>query len=336
MITHDCDQVDQPGTLPGRPATGFEWAVPDDVVPISSLRVAGSPRLVGINREHVLALAESAASLPPILVHRPTLRVIDGVHRIAVARLRGDDVIAVRYFDGDDGEAFLLSVKENITHGLPLTLSDRRAAATRILSLHPEWSDRAIAKAAGLSPKTVGALRRESCPGPGNTTTRLGEDGRVRPANTREVRQLVSRYMAEHPGASSHDVARSTGASVRTVRDVRKRMEQGGQPARSPSGPRPSEDVPAKAPAPRISRLEAAHMLQELRSDPSLRFTECGRVLLRVLDAHLAWTKESEKLLDNLPPHCLITLLDMARSCADAWREFAKSVETRQRRSWSV
>src|SRR5215475_12583633 len=107
-------------------------------VPISSLLPGDSPRLTGENPEHVQLLA-AAQGLPPILVHRSTMRVIDGMHRLRAAKLRGDRTIFVKFFEGDDGEAFLLSVDANIKHGLPLSLADREAAASRILALYQQW-----------------------------------------------------------------------------------------------------------------------------------------------------------------------------------------------------
>jgi hypothetical protein len=38
-----------------------------------------------------------AEKLPPILVHRATNRIIDGMHRLEAAKLRGDETISVRF-----------------------------------------------------------------------------------------------------------------------------------------------------------------------------------------------------------------------------------------------
>src|SRR5947199_10633529 len=59
-------------------------------LPVSSLLPGDSPRVAGENPEHVQLLA-AARNLPPILVHRSTMRVIDGMHRLRAARLRGDE-----------------------------------------------------------------------------------------------------------------------------------------------------------------------------------------------------------------------------------------------------
>jgi len=86
--------------------------------------------------------------------------IIDGVHRVQAAILRGQKEIDAEFVDGSSEDAFVLAVRVNVDHGLPLSLADRKAAAERILDTHPDWSDRAIAAAVGLSHKTVGAIRR--------------------------------------------------------------------------------------------------------------------------------------------------------------------------------
>ncbi|MFC7729983.1 hypothetical protein [Actinomadura keratinilytica] len=69
--------------------------------------------------------------LPPILVHRRTMRVVDGMHRLRAARLQGRCEIGVRFVDGPDADVFVAAVRANIGHGLPLSLADREAAAAR-------------------------------------------------------------------------------------------------------------------------------------------------------------------------------------------------------------
>lgn len=141
-------------------ATAPDGAAPV-LVPISSLVPADSPWLTGENLEHVKLLA-MARNLPPILVQRSTMRVIDGMHRVRAAQFRGETAIPVTFFEGDDSEVFLRAVDANIKHGLTLSLTDREAAADRILVDYPHWSDRTVAAASGLSRTTVGAIRRRS------------------------------------------------------------------------------------------------------------------------------------------------------------------------------
>src|SRR4051794_13870261 len=90
-------------------------------VPLAALQPADSPRQSGEDDEHIRVLAESATRLPPIIVHRATMRVIDGMHRVGAAQLRGDETIEARFFDGTSQEAFILAVRSNITHGRPLS-----------------------------------------------------------------------------------------------------------------------------------------------------------------------------------------------------------------------
>ena len=118
-----------------------------------------SPRLSGENPEHTRRLAEVTNPLPPILVHRPTMTVIDGLHRMRAALLRGEQTITAQFFVGDAETAFLLAVENNVAHGLPLTLCERKAAAMRLIAMFPDRSDRSIAASSGISDKTVAGLR---------------------------------------------------------------------------------------------------------------------------------------------------------------------------------
>ncbi|HEY1620466.1 MAG TPA: ParB/RepB/Spo0J family partition protein, partial [Streptosporangiaceae bacterium] len=125
-----------------------------DQVPVAALLVGDSPRLQGESNEHIRMLAATDAQLPPILVHRPTMQVVDGMHRLRAALLRGQPTISVRFLDGSAEDAFISAVQANIEHGLPLTLADREAAADRIIATHPWRSDRWIATVTGLAAST--------------------------------------------------------------------------------------------------------------------------------------------------------------------------------------
>ncbi|MFD0855543.1 ParB/Srx family N-terminal domain-containing protein, partial [Actinomadura adrarensis] len=110
------------------------WPDRIEIISISALLPGDSPRLGGLDEEHVQRLAETETTLPPILVHRGTMRVIDGMHRLRAAAQAGHKEIQVEFFEGSEEEGFIRAVKANIVHGLPLTLADRRAAAARILT----------------------------------------------------------------------------------------------------------------------------------------------------------------------------------------------------------
>src|SRR5690349_18381805 len=72
-----------------------------------------SPRLDGVDAAHVRRLTQLAADLPPLVVHRATMRVVDGAHRLAAAHRLGQHQVPVVYFDGTDDEAFAVAVHLN-------------------------------------------------------------------------------------------------------------------------------------------------------------------------------------------------------------------------------
>ena len=134
------------------------------------------------------------------------------------------------YFVGGSKEsAFVLAVQENSAHGLPLALPDRRTAAARILQAYPNWSDRRIAAATGLSARTVASVRCASAETP-QSHTRLGKDGRVRPLEATDGRQFAAELIHLRPEASLREIAEATGISPSTVRDVRARLDRGESP----------------------------------------------------------------------------------------------------------
>ncbi|WP_307660613.1 ParB/RepB/Spo0J family partition protein [Streptomyces sp. V1I1] len=172
----------------------------ETTIEVEHLREAGTPRSSGEDNEHVKALTDVEDRLPPIIVHRPTMRVIDGMHRLRAAKLRGARRIRARYFEGDEADAFVLAVRTNVSHGLPLSLSDRRAAAARIVATHPRWSDRRIAAATGLAARTVASLRQETgVDGTAGGTRRIGQDGEERPVSSAEGRRITGELIAGDP-----------------------------------------------------------------------------------------------------------------------------------------
>lgn len=307
-------------------------------IPIQRLNPADSPRQAGENAEHVLLLAEAPAELPPILVHRRTMRVIDGMHRLRAAQVRGDDTIGARFFDGDDEVAFRLAVEANVTHGLPLTLTERKAAARRIVLSHADWADRAIASVTGLSAKTVSAIRRTTAADDRvSGARRVGVDGRIRPLDAAEGRRRAAQLIREQADAPLREIARRAGISVSTAKDVRDRVRRGDDPVppgrhrRSRSHtvnedqapPSPGGDTGAV-----VGRsLEAT--LTILRNDPTVRFTESGRALLRWLATRSVRDDDWSGLLDVVQPHTARLAEDLARQHAASWTRFAEELAHR-------
>ena len=306
------------------------------LVEVGDLVLTDSPRLSGVSLEHVEALAAAENPLPPIVVHRATLRVIDGAHRLQAAIRCGRTTIPVRFFDGDESEAFVLAVRLNVAHGLPLALADRKRAAERIIGSHPQWSDRRVATATGTSPVTVAEVRRRVVGEASATGSRIGQDGRVRPLDGSAGRRLAGQLMTENPGLSLRQVARAAGISPETARDVRARLHNGEDLV---PGPRCRDDaVPAADPAverrgmpatvgilrpARAPVLDRAAVVNRLKADPALRYSETGRNLLRLLSLHTLWTEDWEAIVHNVPPHCSGLVAELARQFADLWTDFA-------------
>ncbi|TGG74773.1 hypothetical protein D8771_34865 [Streptomyces albus] len=309
-------------------------------LPLADIVQPDSPRLSGLNDEHARLLAHSEATLPPILVNRRTMRVVDGAHRLLAAKLRGQETIDVHFCDCDNDEAFVLAVEKNVTHGLPLSRAERTAAAERILDTYPEWSDRAIAAVAGLSHKTVGSIRRRSVKDSEPVTHRRGRDGRLRPVDGAAARAKVSSLLADRQGASLRQIAREAGVSPDTVRNVRDDTRRTAAPPASESRAvaaqgREEREAPRRASAcVRIQASEVAErsaLVRSLRNDPSLRFSESGRVLLRLLDVYALDPRDWARLSGDVPAHRAADIAQLARECGRMWQNFAVAVEQRQR-----
>ena len=302
----------------------------DDTITVSIavLLPANSPRLEEVE-EHIQMLSEADTELPPILVHRNSMRVIDGMHRLRAAQRRGATTITVQYFDGDEREAFVMSVRLNSTHGLPLTLADRKNAALRIMSYHPEWSDRAIAALVSISDKTVGAIRRREGDALPQPAARIGRDNESYPLNSREGRLRASELFQQNPNATTSEVAKLAEISATTAKDVRNRLLRGDDPVppKLRENARGGGDTPARPSAP--SRRAPAIDLGRLRTDPSLRFSESGRTLLRWLEALGSSENEWTAIAESVPSHCAPAVAEMARQRSEDWRSFAMALDRR-------
>jgi DNA-binding Lrp family transcriptional regulator len=318
-------------------------------VPIASLKIGRSPRLEGESEDHIQILAAAREELPPILVHAKTMQVIDGMHRLRAAQLNGASTIRVRFFNGSDEDAFIAAVESNTKHGLPLTLSEREIAARRILRYRPHQSDRWIAATAGVSAATVASIRQQvrSAAVSAEETARVGRDGKVRPLSSAAGRLAAQQAILENPQASLRDIAKISGISPGTVRDVRRRManEESVVPRgetkyyRSVSTRDPESLGQTAVEGSDISehskehpaRFEAANIatvLSKLQKDPSIRHTEAGRNLLRSLDAYARVSERCVQQVNEVPPHCAYLLAEFAHRCAETWKSVEKQLKS--------
>jgi ParB-like chromosome segregation protein Spo0J len=303
-------------------------------VSIVTIRPGESPRLKGEDKAHVLRLAAIEGPLPPILVDRSTMRVIDGIHRLMAASLKGQDYIDVEFFDGTQEDAFLKAVEANVEHGLPLTQPDRTVAALRILKSHPSMSDRAIATSTGLGARTIAELRRSSDSVP-RSDFRVGRDGKVRPLNGADGRLRAAECIRQNPEASLRQVARMAGVSPATALDVRRRLERGKDsvPSRADDDrpemetvQRPEGYGPQAAPG-----LGSTVALKRLMRDPSLRQSELGRRLLRMCRENVLGATEMSDIAASVPSHCIDLTIQLSQRNSEIWENFAQELSRRAR-----
>src|SRR4029077_20527336 len=79
-----------------------------------------------------------------------------GFHRIAALEKIGRKSVDCEVKSGTWAEAVLDAVEGNIGHGLRRSNKDKRNAVLALIETYPDWSDREIAKRAGVSNEMVG------------------------------------------------------------------------------------------------------------------------------------------------------------------------------------
>ncbi len=134
-------------------------------IPLADIQVDGSlqPRLIGLDADHVRRLQETPDDWPPLIVVRRDGQyvLLDGFHRVAAAQNLGMEAVhaTVAPFP-QDGDLARLAFAANLAHGLPLTLSDKRTRAERLLTEQPDVSNMEIARQVALSPTTIATIRQ--------------------------------------------------------------------------------------------------------------------------------------------------------------------------------
>jgi ParB-like chromosome segregation protein Spo0J len=292
-----------------------------------------------LDEQHIELLMQSVDSWPPIVVWGDDLIVVDGHHRVQAARRLGRCSVLATRFPGSPEEVFIEAVRRNVSHGLPLSLADRRRAARRVLARNPEWSNRRIASVCGLSDKTVGCLRPAGSAVIVGVERRVGLDGRVRPAQSGQVRERVKQALAENPRGSLRAIAIVAGVSPETVRSVRANLlaserapDAGGHFKVTPRKETPTRPVlsvfapveesaePAEPPGPCVDWV----------SDRALTASDDGARFVRWF-ASTDLRDEWHDYLWSVPLGRVYEVVDEARRRAAAWTSFASLLESRTR-----
>ena len=321
---------------------------------VDQLQIRHHLRSTGLDESHVEALVELGGRWPPLLVWAAQPHVVlDGAHRLAAAKRLGHQTVQVVQFSGNAEDAFVEAVRRNIGHGLPLSVADRTRAGLHILTLHPDWSDRRIADACALSPHTVARLRpsrprprsaaalkavsvtekptskavtaRRQATSPLESTamvveieSRLGRDGRCRPAQPGLIRDRVLEALEANPTGSLREIASVAKVSPETVRRIRRDFD---------GGPQPTVGL-----LPRIPPGPAA----DWREDPAM--SSCPE--LSALVEWLERTEPGDDLAGRVgaaPLSRVYELADEARRRAAFWTAFATALESRARgRAYSL
>jgi hypothetical protein len=155
------------------------------------------PRVDGIDPDHVRMLETVPESWTPLVAVMADGQYVltDGFHRYASAQNLGLEVVTVDVVAmPSNGDLKALAFSLNAKHGRPLSLTDRRAEAGRLLLAHPEVSNLEVSRRVGLSPTTVAAIRTrlEEADAIAPLPERIGADGTRYPVTT--TRSL------RHPG----------------------------------------------------------------------------------------------------------------------------------------
>jgi hypothetical protein len=144
------------------------------------------PKMSAEAFEALKADIQKNGQVDPIWVK--TGEIIDGRHRWRACRELGRQC-KTQEFQGDDIETFVISVNVSRRH---LSNNQKAWFIKRLLALHPEHSNRAIAAAVGVDDKTVRSVRASGAEFPHLKTTgldvkHLGRDGKMYAASRTAV-----------------------------------------------------------------------------------------------------------------------------------------------------
>lgn len=279
------------------------------------------------------------------------------MHRLTAASLKGRKTIDVVFFEGSEADLFLRAVQENVAHGLPLTHTERRVAAERIVTTHPHMSDRGIGRLTGLAARTVAAIRKRTNEQE-QANTRVGSDGKVRPLDSSEARIRAAELLSSEEGYTLRYIARATGISPATVLDVRKRLERGDSPVpeqysvardssasdRTDTDRRAASQIRGISPkgdprsnssrspyTPATNTVTLTEIITKLQRDPAVRQSERGRSLLRLFQAISIFERQRSDVIGAIPPHWIGTVAEFARHYSSIWAEIARELDRRER-----
>lgn len=197
----------------------------------------------------------------------------------------------------------------------------------------PHLSDREIARRTGPAPRTVACLRRPPAD-QAQCEVRIGADGRRRPVDGADGRKRAAEPIAANPSAPLREIARVAGVSLGTAHAVKSALRGGVKPVasgRDAGASRAAASVTGGAVRPASPGGPAHDTLRSVRKDPSLRFSDAEKELLRWLHAQDVAESQITRMAEVIPPHLLPGMAEIARHNAANWREFARLLRERWR-----
>ncbi len=70
-------------------------------------------------------------------------------------------------------------------------------------------------------------------------------------------------------------------------------------------------------------------MVEMLVRDPSLRGSEGGKAMLRLLHVNAVAARQVQDIAAGVPPHCVAIVLQLASQYAKMWQDFARELNGR-------
>ena len=162
---------------------------------IAVLRMDGAtqPRAeldVGVIDEYAADL-ENGAAFPPVCVFLDgkDYWLADGFHRVKAYEKRGKRKIQAEVHQGSQRDVILFSVGANAEHGQRRTNADKRRAVQTLLEDEEweKWSNREIAKRAGVSEFLVRDMRPPGCDSIADAPRQATRNGTTYEMNTANI-----------------------------------------------------------------------------------------------------------------------------------------------------
>ncbi|MFD8816632.1 hypothetical protein ACFV23_35415, partial [Streptomyces sp. NPDC059627] len=97
------------------------------------------------------------------------------------------------------------------------------------------------------------------------------------------------------------------------------------------AAPVPPLRIEPRSAAGRSSRPDPAATVEKLMRDPSLRNSEQGKSMLRLLHINAVGAKQLPDAAETVPAHCVTIIVQLAQQYANMWQECARELDRRAR-----